>query len=61
MSHEETDGGRWQDKLVKNRFVCNQVRKELRGMRCVGVINEDPQKQITDIGVPVGVSPPFVR
>jgi len=55
MSHEETDGGRWQDKLVKNRFVCNQVRKELRGMRCVGVINEDPQKQITDIGVPVGV------
>ncbi|TIH15852.1 aldehyde dehydrogenase family protein [Marinifilum sp. JC120] len=55
MSHEETDGGKWQDKLVKNRFVCNQVRKELRGMRCVGVINEDPQKKITDIGVPVGV------
>ena len=55
MSHEETDGGRWQDKLVKNRFVCNQVRKELRGMRCVGVINKDPQRKITDIGVPVGV------
>ncbi|ACS78534.1 aldehyde dehydrogenase family protein [Maridesulfovibrio salexigens] len=55
MSHEETDGGKWQDKLVKNRFVCNQVRKELRGMRCVGVIKEDSQKKITDIGVPVGV------
>ncbi|MFW5501487.1 MULTISPECIES: aldehyde dehydrogenase family protein [unclassified Maridesulfovibrio] len=55
MSHEETDGGKWQDKLVKNRFVCNQVRKELRGMRCVGVIKEDAHKKITDIGVPVGV------
>ncbi|WP_321405196.1 aldehyde dehydrogenase family protein [Maridesulfovibrio sp.] len=55
MSYEETDGGKWQDKLIKNRFVCNQVRKELRGMRCVGVINEDPQKKITGIGVPVGV------
>ncbi|WP_320172225.1 aldehyde dehydrogenase family protein [Maridesulfovibrio sp.] len=55
MSHEETDGGKWQDKLVKNRFVCNQVRNELRGMRCVGIINEDPQKKITDIGVPVGL------
>ncbi|WP_432738150.1 aldehyde dehydrogenase family protein [Maridesulfovibrio sp. FT414] len=55
MSHEETDGGRWQDKLFKNRFVCRQVCAELSSMRCVGVIGEDPQKRITDIGVPVGV------
>ena len=55
MSHEETDYGRWQDKWVKNRFVCDHIRRHLRGMRCVGVIGEDRQNRIMDIGVPVGV------
>ncbi|WP_051249791.1 aldehyde dehydrogenase family protein [Maridesulfovibrio zosterae] len=55
LSHHETDSGKWEDKLVKNLFVCRQVRSHLKGMRCVGVISEDPQEQITDIGVPVGV------
>ncbi|UZP66772.1 aldehyde dehydrogenase family protein [Desulfovibrio mangrovi] len=55
MSREETDYGRWQDKQLKNRFVCRHVREQLRGMRCVGVIGEDREKHIMDIGVPVGV------
>jgi len=55
MSQEETDFGRWQDKLLKNRFVCTQVRERLRDMRCVGVIAEDRVRGIMDIGVPVGV------
>lgn len=55
MSHEETDYGRWQDKWTKNSFVCGPVRRHLRGMRCVGVIGEDPQNRTMDIGVPVGV------
>ena len=55
MSYEETDFGNRQDKLFKNRFVCNQVLQQLKGMRCVGVISEDKQNQITNIGVPVGV------
>lgn len=55
MSHEETEYGRWQDKYVKNRFVCGTARQQLRGMRCVGIIGEDQQNQIMDVGVPVGV------
>ncbi len=55
MSCEETDYGNWQDKWVKNQFVCTQVRKHLQSMRCVGVIGEDEQKCTMDIGVPVGV------
>jgi len=55
MSQEETDCGRWQDKLLKNRFVCGPVRERLRGMRCVGVIAEDRLNRTLDIGVPVGV------
>jgi len=55
MSCEETEYGRWQDKSIKNNFVCGYARRQLRGMRCVGIINEDRKNQITDIGVPVGV------
>ncbi len=55
MSHEETDYGRWQDKLAKNRFVCGVARRHLRDIRCVGIIGEDRQNRIMDIGVPLGV------
>ena len=55
LSAEETEYGRWQDKLVKNQFVCGHVLRHLRGMRCVGIIEEDREKQLMDIGVPMGV------
>ncbi|WP_290920759.1 aldehyde dehydrogenase family protein [Halodesulfovibrio sp.] len=55
MSYEETDYGDWQHKLIKNEFVCGFARRSLRGMRCVGIIGEDREKQTKDVGVPVGV------
>jgi acyl-CoA reductase-like NAD-dependent aldehyde dehydrogenase len=55
LSHEETDYGRWEDKLAKNLFVCSEVPKHLRGMRCVGVIGEEPESGLMEIGVPLGV------
>ncbi len=55
LSSDETDYGRWQDKYIKNRFVCEYLRTRLRGMRCVGIIKEDLQNKTMDIGVPVGV------
>lgn len=55
MSAEETDYGKWQDKFIKNRFACEYLTAHLRSMRCVGVIRTDQEKQIMDIGVPMGV------
>lgn len=55
MSSEETDYGRWEDKCVKNRFVCEYLPTRLRGMRCVGIINEDHERKMMDVGVPMGV------
>lgn len=55
MSQEETDYGRWQDKYIKNRFACEYLPSKLRGMRCVGIIEEDKQNKTMDIGVPMGV------
>lgn len=55
MSADETDYGRWQDKCIKNRFASTYVPIRLRGMRCVGIINEDKEKKTMDVGVPMGV------
>lgn len=55
MSSEETDYGKWQDKCIKNRFVCSYLHKRLKGMNCVGIINEDNENKTKDIGVPIGV------
>ena len=55
MSSDETDYGKWQDKYIKNRFACEYVPVNLRGMQCVGIINRDEQKKIMDVGVPMGV------
>ena len=55
LSADETDFGNWKDKYAKNHFVCTYLREQLRGKRYVGVISDDPQKGIVDIGVPMGV------
>ena len=55
MSVEETDYGRWQDKYIKNRFACEYLPAHIRDMKCVGVINIDHERQIVDVGVPMGV------
>jgi acetaldehyde dehydrogenase (acetylating) len=55
ISNEETDYGKWQDKCIKNKFVCGYARRRLRGMRCVGVIDDDRHNGMMDIGVPMGV------
>lgn len=55
LSSEETDYGNWRDKYAKDHFVCNYLRAQLRGMQCVGVIGEDQEKGLMDVGVPVGV------
>lgn len=55
MSAEETGYGRFQDKYVKNKFVCDYLPERLKDMRCVGILNEDARLRTMDIGVPVGV------
>jgi acetaldehyde dehydrogenase (acetylating) len=55
MSYEETDYGNWQDKYIKNRFVCEYLPKRLKEIKCVGIINHDPVNKTMDIGVPMGV------
>ena len=55
LSHEETEYGNRHHKYLKNKFVCNQLRRELRELRCLGIIHEDREKRTMDVGVPLGV------
>ncbi|MDW8799958.1 aldehyde dehydrogenase family protein [Clostridium sp. A1-XYC3] len=55
MSNEETEYGKWEDKYIKNRFVCRYLKNRLKGMRCVGIIDEDKLGNTMDVGVPMGV------
>ena len=52
---EETGFGNVPDKIIKNRLGAVDVANAIRGMRTVGVIREDAEKEILEIAVPVGV------
>ena len=55
MAVEETGFGNIEDKITKNRFASQRVLERIRPMKCVGVLKEDPQEKLWEVGVPVGV------
>ncbi|PEX93268.1 acetaldehyde dehydrogenase (acetylating) [Bacillus cereus] len=55
MAYEETGFGRWQDKILKNSFASKHVYESVKDMKTVGVINEDKEKKIMEVAVPIGV------
>jgi acetaldehyde dehydrogenase (acetylating) len=52
---EETGYGNVPDKILKNRVAAIDVPNAIRGMRTVGIVNEDKEKKILEVAVPVGV------
>ena len=55
MAVQETGFGNVEDKIRKNRFASETVAAAVRGMKTVGLLREDREKGIWEIGVPVGV------
>lgn len=55
MAEEETGFGKWQDKIVKNTFASKGVYEYIKDLKTVGIINEDKEKKIVEVAVPVGV------
>lgn len=51
----ETGRGVFEDKAVKNLFACEYVTSNMRHLKTVGVISEDPITGIQEIAEPVGV------
>ena len=55
MAVKETGFGNVQDKTTKNKFASENVWEAIRDMKTVGLLSEDPQRKLWEIGVPVGV------
>lgn len=55
MAVEETGFGVWQDKVLKNKLGSTMTYDYIKDMKTVGVLREDKEKGITEIGVPMGV------
>ena len=55
LAVKETGFGNATDKTVKNRFASDTVFAAIRDMKTVGVLKENQQDKLWEIGVPVGV------
>ena len=55
LAVEETGFGNAGDKTVKNRFASRHVWEAIRDMKTVGVLRENAEEKLWEIGVPVGV------
>ena len=51
----ETKRGVFEDKATKNLFACEYVTHNMKKIKTVGVISEDPVTGMTEIAEPVGV------
>ncbi len=54
MAVEETGFGNIEDKITKNRFASDAVAQAVRGMKTVGLLREDREHNLWEIGVPMG-------
>ena len=55
LAKEETGYGSVPDKEQKNRFASETVWETIKNQKLVGLLHQDQEKKIWEIGVPVGV------
>jgi len=55
LANEETGFGKWQDKKLKNELASKGVYEYIKCMKTVGIIREDKELGIVEIGTPMGV------
>lgn len=55
LAVDETGMGRYEDKVLKNRFGADDVLKYIRPLKTVGIIREIPELKVKELAVPMGV------
>lgn len=55
LAVDETKKGVFEDKVIKNQFATEYIYRDIKSLKTVGVIAEDPQQGIVEIAEPVGV------
>jgi acetaldehyde dehydrogenase/alcohol dehydrogenase len=54
MAHAETGIGRWDHKVIKNVIATQYVYDDIKNLKTVGIISEDPLTGISEIAQPIG-------
>ncbi|MGM9988244.1 MAG: bifunctional acetaldehyde-CoA/alcohol dehydrogenase [Bacillaceae bacterium] len=55
MAIEETGRGVYEDKCIKNIFATEYIWNSIKYNKTVGIINDDPHRELIEIAEPVGV------
>jgi acetaldehyde dehydrogenase (acetylating) len=55
LAVDETGMGRYEDKVLKNRFAADDVLRYILPLKTVGVIRDLPEIGVTELAVPMGV------
>ena len=55
MAVDETGYGRYEDKILKNKFGSQFVYDAIKNLKTVGILREDRESGIIEIAAPVGV------
>jgi acetaldehyde dehydrogenase (acetylating) len=55
MAVDETGMGRYEDKILKNKFAADDVLAYILPLKTVGVIREIPDRKVKELAVPMGV------
>lgn len=55
LAIKETGFGKYEDKVIKNQFASKKLYESIMDMKTIGVINEDKDRKIIEIGTAVGV------
>lgn len=55
LAKKETGFGKWEDKVGKNKLASDKLYEYIKDMKTVGILNEDKERRIIEIGTPVGV------
>ena len=54
LTHKETKLGRWEDKVIKNVIATHFVYQDIKDVKTVGMIAEDPEQGVVEVARPVG-------
>lgn len=55
LAHEETGYGKASDKVIKNKFASKTVYDFIENMKTVGILKDDQENKLLEVGVPMGV------
>lgn len=55
MAVEDTGFGKYEDKIIKNEVASKVLYEYIKDMKTMGIINEDKEKKMMEIAVPIGV------